>query len=84
MFFVDRSIGTCSKMPKLLRDPRSEVLGSKLDLGPFSKNFTYKISKTNIHVLNVVFVNVLLSDVGLIPKYIRYINFCFSHFGTET
>ena len=50
MFFVDRSIGTCSKMPKLLRDPRSEVLGSKSDLGPFSKKCIYKISKTDRHV----------------------------------
>ena len=39
------------KSPKILRDPRSEVLGSKVDLGSFSKNFTYEINKTDMHVL---------------------------------
>ena len=44
-------MGTCLKSPKILRDPGSEVLGSKVDLGSFSKNFTYEINKTDRHVL---------------------------------
>ena len=44
-------MGTCLKSPKILRDPGSEVLGSKVDLGSFSKKFTYEINKTDRHVL---------------------------------
>ena len=44
-------MGTCLKSPKILRDPGSEFLGSKVDLGSFSKNFTYEINKTDRHVL---------------------------------